>query len=518
MNESIVESETVVSILEDEEIANKIKLFASGYNNANIRVFTQEAVSAIRDRVYLQGIDQSDKEEDIGRMLCENITDAVNGVCEELFLVLESNFNLESLNRECIGFRAGNEAEIIEAENNANRILITPDPTDMHFRVELRTSKFVELNTDILSQAQIDKGIKDIKEEEMQDYLEEKLVFKRFTKAKNESVEILRQLRAAQEKLTALEIMTRCFMNALQQIGHKAKSAIVKHPMIKQQLQQVATIKSTKDQIANPYDLNHLPGMYAILNERYQKKTFISFTNALINSMDYSLSEYDTDNNVLKSTRYLQKLYATWEKKKMFEQLTKDQLFSALLIKSLHEKSQIRKEVVSEVTKFIRLLEHEKERNEDSSTEVMPIFKFTIQYLEHEHENKHFGVKDNQVKGKSKDNRAPMQYNNKNYTQKQTITENAAAAAVDTTVYNTEVPRSRNIAVSDERGKNHSYIAMKSKSGICAKCYNTDDTQKTTSTCVRPCFAAKCLRCNYYGHKANTCKQSISAEGNAIKA
>jgi hypothetical protein len=62
----------------------------------------------------------------------------------------------------------------------------------------------------------------------------------------------------------------------------------------------------------------------------------VGFTNNLIEAMSWSMSAQDSAANPLAGVQHVQKMYSNWERKGMWEELTKDQFWTAILIRGIH--------------------------------------------------------------------------------------------------------------------------------------------------------------------------------------
>jgi hypothetical protein len=73
-------------------------------------------------------------------------------------------------------------------------------------------------------------------------------------------------------------------------------------------------VRSTGELITDPYNCESLTGMYKILVERYQRKSFVLFNNELVKVMGLSVSKYDSD-HYDEPWKPLEKLENRWENK-----------------------------------------------------------------------------------------------------------------------------------------------------------------------------------------------------------
>jgi hypothetical protein len=358
-----------------------------------------------------------------------------------------------------------------------------------------------------------------IKYKYQDEYLDQHTEYLKSVKIKNESVTKNRILKSKQDRATILDIILKVYDEASRQIVAKVKSALLKFPTIASVLKSTATVRSTKEEIPNPFENENLTGIVEILFERYQKKSFVSFTNALIDAMNWKLSEEDTLKNPSKGVSEVQQIYASWERKELWKQLTKDQFFTCILMKGLHPSVPFRREVLTDLTKFIQRLDEE---DEDPNSNAMPIFKFVCDYINSEQNNRKMMTGDETSKSnysakKKGDYQPPWQ-------KKATVVEAAASAVasasstsgdVNGKLFNGEVNRLANVTVRDaSKNRDFTYLAVDKLSKICSRCYPDDG--KVTNKCERWCYQNQCAKCGYYGHKMSTCLQSHKVTGEKI--
>jgi hypothetical protein len=99
------------------------------------------------------------------------------------------------------------------------------------------------------------------------------------------------------------------------------------------------------------------------------------------------------------------------------------------------------------------------------------------------------------------------------------VVENAAAATTTNTATTgvtngkplvLKVFKNQEISFTDRKGKIHTYVASRNRFDVCQKCYPFSGN--ATEKCARPCFAAQCSKCKYFGHHASNCMQMYNVE------
>jgi hypothetical protein len=59
---------------------------------------------------------------------------------------------------------------------------------------------------------------------------------------------------------------------------NKIREAVTKNPNIQNVLKETVIVRSTNEQLCNPFESNNLTGVMEVLYDRYQQKIFVSFT------------------------------------------------------------------------------------------------------------------------------------------------------------------------------------------------------------------------------------------------
>jgi hypothetical protein len=297
-------------------------------------------------------------------------------------------------------------------------------------------------------------------------------------------------------------------MDAMSAIVQKIKTALNRYRTVAEHLKGTIIVRATGVPIVNPWDSNNLPGIVEILFDRYLKKTFVSFTNSLIEAMSWSLSPSESLSNPLLGVQQVQKLYSTWERKGMWEELTKDQFWTAILIRGIHSSAPLRLQLLTELTKFLKTRD-----TAPQPGEVMPIFTFVTELIEQHQTNKRFALLD---AGGSGGGQKAWNYNKRGGAGGggRETSESAAVAADEEKLITGEVLPSHNLTYYDSRNKKtFPYIAVRKLSALCDKCF--PDTG-VAQPCSPPCYKVQCRKCDYYGHRQNYCRQATSVSGDEL--
>jgi len=530
----------------NEEIEASLKILAKSYNSTTIKSFSDHVKNVIEKSILLPGSNnEKDKDEEIGRKLYERVSALIESVGDEFSQMIQNHFNIKKFSQSCVFDRSKINKDIEDLADDIDVMIIVPEKEMFNSKarreIKNRIKDLEPLYQESLSsagdredreiikaahKADLDEIKSDVADKYEDLFQAEHDEYRKLVKNKNEAVSKTRQLKIKQEQATILDVILKTYDDATRQIVTKVKSALSKFPIIASALKGTATVRATREELPNPYENENLTGIVEILFERYQKKSFVSFTNSLIDAMNWKLSEEDTLKNPSKGVSEVQQLYAIWERKELWVQLTKDQFFSVILMKGLHPSVPFRREVLSETTKYIeKLTSADDEFSPLRDPNVMPVFKFLCDFINREQNNRTMMTdedanKSNQVKKKNDSTyQQPWQ-------KKGTIVEAAAAAKDSATsaattesnngkLFSGEVLKSANITVRDHvKNKDFTYLAVDRLSKICPKCYPDDGN--ATNPCERKCYQSKCIKCQYYGHKNATCLQSHKITGEKI--
>ncbi len=103
--------------------------------------------------------------------------------------------------------------------------------------------------------------------------------------------------------LHANESILAAFQNAGTQIFSIIQKAVTTHYCIslKSILQGTARVPTTGDEKPNPWDKQSLCDIICIMHDRFHKRSFVTFTNNLLDAMGFHLSEADTKSNPMKA-------------------------------------------------------------------------------------------------------------------------------------------------------------------------------------------------------------------------
>jgi len=502
-----------------ETIEAQLTTLAAGYNATNIKTFSDSTMRPIDAMVLLPQMTERDSEDDVGRRLYENVIDMVKSVGDAFEEVVSTNFDLESMKRRVVAERANVDEDLLAIRDDADRVLVVPDKSIFEYRAALEfedRKDSVERNPDLSKSAkvaQLEALQQDTQRHAMRAYMAAYDLYERSALAKNSATSDIRKLDAKKERLTALELVLKTYCDAMRVMVQKIKLALNKFRSVADQLKSTIVVRATGVPIVNPWDANNLPGIVEILYDRYLKKTFVSFTNSLIEAMSVSLTAAESVSNPMAGVQQVQKMYSTWERKGMWDELTKDQFWTAILIRSIHPSAPIRLQLLTELTKFMKTLD-----TAPPSGDVMPIFTFVTEMIQQDQTNKRFAQLDVSSGGAGGGGGSrPWTYNKRGTTGGggRDTSESAAVAAVgEEKLVTGEVMPSHCMTYYDARNKKtFPYIAVRKLSSLCDKCFPDSGVAQP---CSPPCYKVQCRKCDFYGHRQNYCKQATSVSGDEL--
>jgi len=537
-------------LIEADVIESNIVLHASGHNSQTIKVFADGITKIINDVKLLHGINNTLTEDEVGLKAYEQMKGAIELVGDEFSSIVYNNFNLEGFKRRIVLERAQFEEEISAKTSLTEEVLYQPQQEIFDLRASLEIEKLTSTKSegimtrsrsasgggleqddeDVRETKQLEDAIRRIKRNSDIAYLE---AYDQYTASVTIKANASKELRLLHSNLTksgVLELSVTSLLEVMRKLVVKLKDVIdTKHPMIKAKLKTTAVLSSTGDEISNPWDRSHLPGLMQLLRDNYYKKSIVSFTNSLMDAMGWRLSEDDTIQNPVRGVNEVESLVHNWKSRDLWQQMTEDMFFTAILLNGLHPNVPFRREVITETVKYGRDIETRLLHDGDNSSlppsglrsPTMPIFRFVSDFIRTEQNNrkltdKSSAKKDGFIRHTAKS--ASSHSNKSNVENAASVSDSELAASTTTSSitrkYNAEILPSQQITVVDPHGKiQRVYVAVLKQSTICSKCYPDPANSNSAAACQRKCYANRCGKCWYYGHKNATCMQTHTNRG-----
>lgn len=326
---------------------------------------------------------------------------------------------------------------------------------------------------------------------------------------KDEKEKRILQLKSALEKETLREQVIYAFYLGIEEIAIRFKIMIKDYPEIQKLLQhRIRLPNGTMED--DPYTRNSVYGMYLIMQKEFYKPNLTMFSHFLMKLVTYEADVNTSDNKPEEVVFHVEKSLSTWNELDLFKFMTKDHLFTIVLLRSFNAGSTIRQKIVGKTLEFIQDLE-KKIGDSDailSDGNDMYLYNQVIDYIREQiirtdGFDKVAGSKVAKKNESSGNNSSSVPNAKKNFRQnKSNGTESAHSVTVtdNNKKFDKEVTREMNIQFQVGQ-QTFRYIALLKK---CAHCENG-----TSEAHTKPkCWAGMCSKCKYYGHKANFCHQS----------
>ena len=227
-------------------------------------------------------------------------------------MMVKANFNIDSFKRKILSKRLLLDEDENFHRDAANKFLICPDKALVDYKViRMQADKSAELRERIIGDASslssTAKKESEIAFKEAEKIEHNKIFFdlndEHIAKhelyvfnmnAKGEASAAIQNVNREKEKLTILDTILTAYADAMIHIVTKIKMACEKYPQIQKQITTTVILRDTGEVLSNPYESSNLSGMIECLYERYRKKTFVSFTNSLIDLISWTSSESES--------------------------------------------------------------------------------------------------------------------------------------------------------------------------------------------------------------------------------
>jgi len=518
-----------------DEAVEMIKKFASGYDSAGFKITVDSFSTTIKSLQLLSGYsNNTHKEEEIGRRLYDDLDTVVKTIGKEYNHIVDINYSLKSFSAECNDRRATLDEQIKDAQIASTMILIEPRKDRVVYKHnKIRDSTLMSmLNDDSMSEEEKESKSQKLKfETEMaiqEEYFTLLDAYDESVRKKNNAMVELNKNTSEFNKIHMEERASNLFNECSLQIVNKVREVVAKHPSIQGVLKGTVIIRSTNEQLCNPLESNNLSGIMEILYERYQKKTFVSFTINLMELLSWTMTDEDSLLNPAKGVTEVQQMLSRWRSRDMEKELTTDNLFVAVLIKAISPKaSQLRTSLLTEIHKYH--MSGAEELTNGSATDL-PMFNFVCQHMIQHQSTLQYASRMKKAVNTTTNNGQSSggynKYNNSNYKNNRDTIEAAADATeevqeanaareMSAQLYKHEVPRDKGIKYTHPTtNQTHPYVAVSKKSVLCPICYpeNGDGTACGKDGANKKCYAILCTKCNMYGHPKAGCKQVVSAK------
>jgi hypothetical protein len=379
----------------EDELLTKITEFSNSYSDhGSVEAYAKRLPKIIADVQILHDTKSTDKLEDIGHKLYLNIGEILRAVDKHLFPpIISNNFNITQWIQNCRNKRDVIQTEATEAQALAEETLLVPEHHIYQLRAKVKfnvDSQQLEVAYQALPEDQRDRQdtfitqranlLANITAHFDGQYLTDHDAYTDKLAKKNAAIVLLRTKLTALRHLHAVESVLAAFLNAETQIFSIIQKAVTTHCIsLKSILQGTARVPITGEEIPNPWDKQSLCGIACIMHDRFHKRSFVTFNNHLLDAMGFNLSEADTKSNPMKAVAAVQQMMYNWESRDLWNQMSPDYFFSAVLLRSLHPNAPLRHNLLQETQKFLR---EKSSSTAPPSSDQNPLFTFAVTYLQ----------------------------------------------------------------------------------------------------------------------------------------
>jgi hypothetical protein len=307
-------------------------------------------------------------------------------------------------------------------------------------------------------------------------------------------------------------------------IVKQIKAAVKDHPMIIEKLKGRVRLPATGESLLDPYTSENLSGIYQIMYLEFNKASMVVFAKMLLEVITHEVSLEVCDANPTKAVLDIEQTMKSWNQLGLWKFMDQDRFFVVCFLRSLHPRSDMRRNCVREVTEFIRKIEQQT-NGEEVSIEMssdLPILTYVCDWvrgvyvpsLGFDHQKgdnngnaRSTGTGSGEAVIKKPFNRNPKQRSDKSEQAASANTEsdnkkNLKPAAAK---YNREVHRKEMVGITcTANGREHLYTATKVG---CAKCNNSNKAEDKHQP--PRCYWGQCRKCNLFGHKHGDCRQEV---------
>ena len=293
-------------------------------------------------------------------------------------------------------------------------------------------------------------------------------------------------------------------------IVQKLKTALMSYPFIREKLIQNVLVNG--ESIMQPFATDNISGIYAILQQEYNKITMGAFCDYLMGLMSESSSSSrdESNKNPQLQLKRMDKNIKTWLDMDLEKFMTPDHLFTICLLRQYHPDSVIRTDGVRHVLEYARRLESDRMLKSNVGEYAnMPLYTELVRWINDvqvksmqfsntsssnvsssSSSNKHSNMSSNSSKNGSMELAAVVNEASTN-SGKGSVSKIPSNCTYASGPYDGEILRTRNLCT--KRG--YRYQALLHKCNPCSH---------------QPrCFYKLCRKCNYYGHHEDDCCQVV---------
>lgn len=353
------------------------------------------------------------------------------------------------------------------------------------------------------------------KEEAEKKYFKELKQYVIKVEKQNEAKAKLSGLRKKQQRNNVMDAVFQALIAAKTAISKKVKEAVKEYPLLIEKLNERIAVRGSL--VKDAYNTDNLTGMYGILKNTYGKATLISVNRWLLDSMSMSASMDTLKEKPEHGLNVVLECLKEEEQIKIWEYMTKDMFFTALLLRIYQPSQTLYADIAREAMKFLQ--QDQVGVNDELTVEEksMPIFSHLNHYIKDVLvRTKEFAEKNERSTGGLGNSNSSYNKGNYNHNQKfvQKGLELAASASdistsnenkkitlrmIDNMSFDKEVRRTDLLGFKHVNGRIVLYTATKEP---CKQCLGKDKHDIH-------CYVRSCNKCGLYGHTEPYCKQVV---------
>ena len=492
-----------------------------------------------------------------GRKVYDSLNNLLKQLGPTVQQLIHSNYNLLKRKEEQQTLRLDSQNALNEAQGESLLQLIPPSEKINEMKLLVKMSDFEESSTFISATAEDKEQLyatteRAYKLEFAKAHLKAHAEYETNVEKRNDAINNKLNLEKESVQFICDELFTTGLIELIALIVSKLKGHVSSHSTLVQTLKNTVILSNVKKtEILNPFDNNNLPGLYAILQQEFHNSSLSGFSSLLINTINQQITEEESNSNPMKAVQCMEEYLEIWTSKEAFAQLTPDHLFTAVLIKSLHPDSEMRRLLTREINRIMR-----ENVGKEVNYNSMSNFNHAKQFIKNEMENKKMTSSDI---GKS----SPVSHSSTNawsqnsrYRNRTGTTEQAAMSelkeeghaqdeeAMQSTTSAHQQPSTNkqwpgslgvpvtkiftgpvnrpgqkyyNTTASAGGGKVFDYKAVLKQEDLCPACYgNPSNPKNCNNVKVKSsgkCYANQCNKCSYYGHPGAFCMQKFNTQG-----
>lgn len=359
------------------DISASLSAHVKGYSPES-QTSTSDRTSIINTTKLLSGLQPNSTEEDTGRCLYRNLTLLFKHVGPMFVLVTNNNFDLFQ-EQQNICTRRALHFETVAATESLTRVAPSP-PDAAVFKNSLEVAvsrRTAELDAELPPADKTVKGSANTRARTISDRvgayaLDLKIAFddkcNAYTAAfaaYHSAQASLPQLQRETKSFVTLESFLQSLSSHQRMIVTRINIALSRESDPSATAVHLASIQLKlkgkallhNGEIVDPLNNCHLPGIMHLLYENYCVDTLHYYFDAVMNLFTYTMAIEEAHSQPNVGFARLLAISNDWRMRGLYERLTHDILFTCIAVKGVPPSEPLRKHLIGETTKYMRLLQ-----------------------------------------------------------------------------------------------------------------------------------------------------------------